>query len=66
MSKPIRFTNPYSGETLIHRPRTDGKIDLFVTRTGSQTHDHSVLNPNGVPSFIRENGRIKCDDSRRK
>lgn len=58
-----KFHNPISGETFVHTTRLDGKRDLKFGKTGSSLPGHIVLQPGGVPSYIRDtNGHVVADD----
>jgi len=65
MSKgDVVFHNSSSGETLIHRDRSDGKSDLKTVRTGvpGDRGGHAVFDSSRRPVFIRDNdGRIIAD-----
>ncbi|MFW5804581.1 MAG: hypothetical protein ACOCWG_05070 [bacterium] len=44
--KPVKFTNPISGEKFIHRERKDGKVDFFYGTKDTSTekkHGHAVF-----------------------
>ncbi len=62
MSKgDVVFHNSRSGETLIHRNRSDGKTDLKIVRTGlpGDRGGHAVFDSSRNPVFIRDvDGRI--------
>lgn len=61
MSKgDVRFTNPQSGETLVHYER-HGVRNLLFGPTGSKNHGHAELRHNGTPVRIRDvTGRKVC------
>lgn len=63
MGEKVVFHNPISGETLVHRDKADGKRDLKYGETGSWLPGHTVLNQNGIPSYIRDtDGRVIAND----
>jgi|GEM_PF-5197129 len=48
-----------------HTERSDGTRDLFYGKISDSEHGHAVIDPNGIPKFIRESdGRIIADDSK--
>jgi len=54
-----QISHTASGETFVHYDRTDGKRSLHI----EPSHGHVVLNPNGIPAFVREGrDRIIADD----
>jgi len=59
----IKFTNPNSGETLIHKERADGKKDLFIIQPGTERKGHLVLNNGNVNYLRKPGGHVVADDS---
>lgn len=61
--KDVLWQNPFSGETFLHRDRSDGKRDLKFGQTGSSLPGHAVFLPNGNLSYLRDtNGHVIGDD----
>lgn len=62
-----KFTNPISGETLIHRDLPNGKRDLIIEKPGATglNHFHAVLEKNGKVSYLRDYyRRLIADDKK--